>query len=499
LSQIEGVLAHPPRSIDDLGAGASATTHELVAGAFEDAVEYRRIFGDLSGQAVLLAVTPGHGWIRAFFAVLFAGAAAAPIPLGAPAAEVAHVASVVVPRFAIAESAFVGSLPEKLEVVAPRRAIGASDSHAIASQVAMLDCPAERAALILFTSGTTGKPKGAPLSHANLAAQVDALREAWGTRHDDVLLHALPMHHLHGIVVAFLHHFLTPTAIRMLPRFEATRVTEELGRATVWMGVPTFYQRLVDLADAMEPTKRRALESAARGLRLATSGSAALPAVLAERWRTLAGAIPLERYGMTEIGMALSNPLDSTARRRGFVGRPLPSVRVRIVDDAGRDSDGPGEVWVRGPSVFAGYIGRDPAEDRDGEWFKTGDVASRDPDGAIRLLGRKSSDILKTGGEKVSALEIEEVLREHPAVGEVAVVGVPDAEWGDRVVGFVVGIGDAPIDPDEIRAFAKSRLAPFKVPKQIRPIDALPRNAMGKVQKGRLVELLGTAENSRIR
>jgi malonyl-CoA/methylmalonyl-CoA synthetase len=223
---------------------------------------------------------------------------------------------------------------------------------------------------------------------------------------------------------------------------------------------------------------------------------AALPASLAERLRAIAGVVPLERYGMTEIGIALSNPLDPARRRPGRVGMPLPTVAARIVADDGADGDGPGELWVRGPSVFAGYLGREEesrASFRGEGWFATGDIAERDGEGSIRLLGRSSTDILKSGGEKISALEIEEALREHASVLDAAVVGVPDPVWGDRVVAFVVPREGAEASAAAIVAFMKTRVAPFKVPKEVRVVASLPRNAMGKVQKKELArELVGS-------
>jgi malonyl-CoA/methylmalonyl-CoA synthetase len=220
-----------------------------------------------------------------------------------------------------------------------------------------------------------------------------------------------------------------------------------------------------------------------------TSGSAALPVTVGDRWRALTGAYPLERFGMTEIGVGASNPLDPAGRRPGTVGPPLPTVETRIVDD---------ELWIAGPSVFAGYhdkpeATRDAFVVEDGRrWFKTGDTVARDDDGYLRILGRTSVDILKSGGYKLSALEIEEVLREHPAVADAAVVGLPDATWGERVVACVVPREGrhAECTEDGIRAFAKERLAPYKVPKQVVPMRELPRNALGKVLKPELVKKL---------
>jgi malonyl-CoA/methylmalonyl-CoA synthetase len=257
-----------------------------------------------------------------------------------------------------------------------------------------------------------------------------------------------------------------------------------------------MYQKRVESFDAANWTTQARWAAGARGLRLATSGSAALPVTLAARWRALTGEIPLERFGMTEIGVGMSNPLDPPARRAGSVGLPLPTVETRLVDEGGREVDGgPGELHVRGPSVFAGYWQRAEATTAAfsaGGWFKTGDVAERAPDGYVRLLGRTSVDILKSGGYKLSALEIEEALREHEAIAEVAVVGVPDETWGDRVVAVVVPAPGREADcaAEPLRAWAKERLASYKVPREVIVVASLPRNALGKVVKPELMKAI---------
>jgi malonyl-CoA/methylmalonyl-CoA synthetase len=257
------------------------------------------------------------------------------------------------------------------------------------------------------------------------------------------------------------------------------------------MAVPTIYARLLAAWDAASPDVRRRWSAGASGLRLMVSGSAALPVGVLARWRDATGHVLLERYGMTEIGMALSNPLDGE-RRPGFVGRPLPGVAARLVDEQGAEvAEGvPGEIEVRGDTVFVEYWRRPDATReafRDG-WFRTGDVAIREA-GSWRILGRQSVDIIKTGGYKVSALEIEDVLREHRSVRECAVVGVADEEWGERVAAVVVAAaGEAPT-LEELRAWAASRLARYKLPTRLRLADDLPRNAMGKVVKARVKEL----------
>jgi len=260
-----------------------------------------------------------------------------------------------------------------------------------------------------------------------------------------------------------------------------------------------MYQRLFEAFDAADAATQARWAAGAARLRLATSGSAALPVTLAARWARVAGAVPLERFGMTEIGVGTSNPLDPGGRRPGSVGFPLPTVETRIVDEAGEVlAEGPGELHVRGPSLFAGYWQRPDATLAalaEGGWFKTGDVAVRTPEGHVRLLGRTSVDILKSGGYKLSALEIEEALREHPAIAEVAVVGVPDEAWGDRVVAAVVPVPGRAGEcaPELLRAWAKERLAPYKVPRDVKVVASLPRNALGKVVKPELVKAL-TAE-----
>lgn len=427
------------------------------------------------GERVLLRGALDPTWALAFFGLALAGARVVPVARAATSAELAHVARDTGARFGVDVEAPSTPIGPGLAALDPAERAGAGDTF-VAEALARIT--AEDPLLVVYTSGTTGAPKGAILTHANLATHARVLHEAWAIDARDTLLHALPMHHVHGITVAFLTAFTAGASITYAAKFEPESVLDAMRSASVFMAVPTMWSRLVD---AIEAGDRDRLAAGLRALRLFTSGSAALPASLAARIRAIAGAIPLERYGMTEIGMALSNPLDPSGRKLGYVGKPLPTVEARIVDDAGAPTSRPGALQIRGPSVFAGYWGKDPGLDFVDGWFQTGDVAERDAAGDYRLLGRSSVDILKTGGEKVSAIEVEEALREHPSIADVAVVGVPDAEWGERVVAFVVRRGA--LDEDGVRAFAKTRVAPFKVPKEVRFVEALPRNAMGKVQK----------------
>jgi len=444
------------------------------------------------GDRVLIEAKRGLAWVAAFAACVRTGRVAVPLAEGTPPLEIAAMAERAGASTCLVAAA--GRIVLDLPVIAFDAAELLAEAASTRSKLGPIDETPRGSdlALCLFTSGTTGKPKAAMLTHDNLVAQTRSLAP-WRIGPSDMLLHALPLHHTHGIVVALLTTLLAGGSVHMLSRFEPLRVWDELEHATVWMGVPTMYVKLLEAFDSASDERRVAWSRSARKLRLATSGSAALPVSIAERWRVLHGAIPLERYGMTEIGMALSNPLEPAERRAGSVGRALPSVETRLVGDDGKDSQsGPAELWVRGPSVFAGYHGQEETtrESFTEGWFRTGDVAVIEA-GALRLLGRSSVDILKTGGEKVSALEIEEMLREHPAVAEVAVVGVPDATRGDRVVAFVAWRsneeGKESPSPDALRAWAKERLAPFKVPKDVVVVAALPRNTMGKVEKPKLI------------
>jgi malonyl-CoA/methylmalonyl-CoA synthetase len=437
----------------------------------------------LDGERVALLCTPGRDFVTAFFGVLMAGGCVVVLSTLHPPAETEYFCADSEAKTALASSALVDRIPSGLRVI-------------VVSDVRDADGPTplvarDAAALQLYTSGTTGKPKGAVLSHENLAVQQELLNAAWGVTSDDVLLHVLPLHHMHGLAIALLNVLGAGAAARMLPQFDAAAIWETMRDSTIFMAVPTMYAKLFAAFDAADDATRTRWTANAKQLRLATSGSAALPVTIGERWRAITGQYPLERYGMTEIGVGSTNPLDGE-RRPGTVGQPLPTVATRVVD---------GELWVGGPSVFSGYWKREKANaesfvvDGGERWFRTGDTIAIDADGYVKILGRTSVDILKSGGYKLSALEIEEALREHDAVAEVAVVGLPDETWGDRVIACVVPRAgrDAECAEEPLRAFAKSRLAPYKVPKEVVVMRELPRNAVGKVVKPELVKLLAAS------
>ncbi|HVO89696.1 MAG TPA: malonyl-CoA synthase [Casimicrobiaceae bacterium] len=342
-------------------------------------------------------------------------------------------------------------------------------------------------AAIVYTSGTTGRSKGAMLSHRNLASNALALVEAWGYTESDILLHALPIYHVHGLFVATHCTLLSGARMLWLPKFDAREVSTLLPHASVLMGVPTYYARLLH-----EPTFNR---DRCRGVRLFISGSAPLLPETFQAFRARTGHAILERYGMTETGMITTNPLDG-ARVAGTVGRPLPGVSVRVVDKEGGLCD-PGDiggVQVKGPNVFAGYwrMPDKTAEDftRDG-FFKTGDVgewvASGEGRGYLRLVGR-AKDMIITGGLNVYPCEIEERINEIEGVVESAVIGVPHEDYGEAVTAVVVLEPGHDVIEQHILSSLRREIASFKIPKRVFFVHELPRNAMGKVQKNILRE-----------
>jgi malonyl-CoA/methylmalonyl-CoA synthetase len=459
----------------------------------------------LSGRRVVLLASPGAAWVEAFFGIILGGGVAVPVSPLYPPAELAWLADdadadTLILSDDMIERAALMSAGRRVIRVDDLTASEGSNQRDPREDSVIEALDEDDAALLLYTSGTTGKPKGAVITHGNVATQAALVGEAWGVRAGDTLLHALPLHHLHGLGISLMTALLGGAKAKMLPRFDARRVWGEIagapsGSCSVWMAVPTMYAKLFEFFDAADDAARERYARGAAALRLATSGSAALPVTLGARWRELTGSIPLERFGMTEIGVGLTNPLDPAGRRPGYVGLPLRSVEIRLVDEAGNDSPrGPAELWVRGPSVFPRYWRRDDATAAafSNGWFRTGDVAERAEDGYVRLLGRTSVDILKSGGYKLSALEIEEALRENGAIAEVAVVGVPDETWGERVIAVIVPRKGraSECSSEAVRAKAKDLLAPYKIPREIICAEALPRNALGKVVKPELVRAI---------
>jgi malonyl-CoA/methylmalonyl-CoA synthetase len=453
------------------------------------------------GDRVACLLGNGPELVLLHLALLRLGAVLVPINLAYRRREVGHILKDAAPRLLVAEPAPRALLEEEvpaaerasLEAVLDAEELLRWSADGLAA--AALPAPAGTAgdddlALLLYTSGTTGTSKGAMISHNNVLATVTGLLAAWDWRAADVLLLALPLFHVHGLIVGLDCALAAGATVELRRRFDAAAVAAELagGAVTVFFGVPTLYVRLVE---ELRRRGRRESAEAARfaAVRLFCSGSAPLPPETFAAFREATGHSILERYGMTETGMLLSNPYCGP-RRPGEVGTPLPGVSVRLVDEAGRDlpPGSPGELLARGANVFAGYwqapektaasFVHDAAGRR---WFRTGDLARQDPPtGTFTLLGRRH-ELIISGGFNVYPREIEETLLCFPGVREAAVVGRPHPEWGEVPVAFLVA--DGPLDPPAVLAFCKGQLAGFKVPHELRFLDALPRNALGKLQK----------------
>lgn len=345
----------------------------------------------------------------------------------------------------------------------------------------------DRRAMILYTSGTTNLPKGVVTTHQNIQFQIKTLVDAWEWEQTDHILNILPLHHVHGIINVLSCALWSGACCEFLPKFDEAKVWEKLsgGQLTLFMAVPTIYFKLIAFWDAASKGERERLSSGVKALRLMVSGSAALPVPVLEKWKIISTHTLLERYGMTEIGMALSNSY-RTERRPGHVGLPLPGVQIRLVDANGKDikaTGESGEIQIKGPNVFKEYW-RKPKATADAYmdgWFRSGDVAIFN-DGMFKILGRDSVDIIKSGGYKISALEIEDVLRRHPKIKECAVVGVPNKEWGEIVAASLIS-DEFDLDFKAIQQWLKEFLPAYKIPRKFIIQTELPRNTLGKVTK----------------
>ncbi|SHN13179.1 acyl-CoA synthetase [Streptomyces yunnanensis] len=420
-------------------------------------------------------------------AALLAGVAAVPVNPKIGERELTHIVTDSAPALVVAEPGTV--LPGPLATL-PRLDVEITEPAAEPAPHALpLEPGDESPALIVYTSGTTGPPKGVVLPRRALAHTLDALADTWQWTAEDVLVHALPLFHVHGLILGILGPLRRGGSVHHLGRFSPEGVTRELSaEGTMLFGVPTMYHRL-----ALEAGENPALAKALGRARLLVSGSAALPLTDHERLTAATGRRVIERYGMTETLMNTSVRADGPDAT-GTVGVPLPGVYVRLVDDAGQaietsDGETVGEIQVRGPNLFSEYLNRPDATAAafDGGWFRTGDMAVRDASGNYRIVGRKATDLIKSGGYKIGAGEIENALLAHPGVAEAAVTGEPDEDLGERIVAWIVPATSP--DPDslpsaqELADHVAQQLAPHKRPRVVHFLEALPRNDMGKILK----------------
>ena len=439
---------------------------------------------DLDGARVAFMVDPGFDYVKVQWGIWQAGAVAVPLCITHPLPSLQYVLEdtgatilVISPQYhdLLAAHALehsiqlivVDRLPETAVVVLPQL-----DSH--------------RNAMILYTSGTTNKPKGVVTTHANIAAQINSITSAWQYAPTDHALCVLPLHHVHGIINVVSATLSSGGTVEFVASFSVEDIFSRFlkGNINVFMAVPTIYFKLIAGFELLDVEAKQQLKNAMKKFRLMVCGSAALPVSVMQQWEQVSGHVLLERYGMTEIGMGISNPYIGF-RKPGAIGTPLPGVSVRLVDENMQPviNGEAGEIQIKGKNVFKEYWNKPDATAKEftsGGWFKTGDVAVVE-EGYYRILGRSSVDIIKSGGYKLSALEIEEVLRSHDLVDDCAVVGIADEEWGELVVAAVVA--KAGLDEHQLNQWMRAQMPAYKTPRKYLMVKELPRNAMGKVVK----------------
>lgn len=445
---------------------------------------------DLKEARIPFLVPPSFEYTAVQWGIWAAGGIAVPLCVLHPLPSIQYVLEDTQAEIVIAQGAFYDFLKPLEKDIGVT--IIALETVLTKKAVPLPKIDASRRAMILYTSGTTSKPKGVVTTHANIEAQITTLVKAWQWQKADYILNILPLHHVHGIINVLSCALWSGGCCEFLPKFEAKRVWSIMasGRLTLFMAVPTIYYKLISHWEQLSPETQTAYSQAASKLRLMVSGSAALPVPVLEKWKTITGQTLLERYGMTEIGMGLSNSYRGE-RRPGHVGLPLPGVHMRLVDanDQPVGENVPGEFQFKGPSVFKEYWQKPEATTKaftqDG-WFITGDIGLLN-NGLYKILGRDSVDIIKSGGYKISALEIEDVLRKHDWVDDCAVVGLPDEEWGEIVSACIVTDSEE-IDFEEIATWLKTVLPAYKIPRKFMRSSGLPRNVLGKVTKNELKE-----------
>ncbi len=446
---------------------------------------------NLMGARVAFMVDPGFDYVAIQWAIWQAGGVAVPLCISYPLPSLRYVLEDTGAAIVIATPSYEEVLKPLIEEKTFRFVSNEELDKAQAAELPEIS--RDQNAMILYTSGTTSLPKGVVTTHKNLEAQISTLVSFWEWSAKDHTLCILPLHHVHGIVNVISCALWSGATVEFMEKFSPAAVFDVFmkNELNVFMAVPTIYYKLITYWEQQNEETKVEIFKNLSAFRLMVSGSAALPVSVMEKWKTISGHTLLERYGMTEIGMGVSNPYNGE-RKAGYIGQPLPGVSVILVDEDYKEVETgqPGEILIKGDNVFKEYWGKPEATQKaftpDG-WFKTGDVAVYE-EGYLKILGRDSIDIIKSGGYKISALEIEEVLRKHPEIKDCAVIGVPNEEWGELVAAAVV-LNNQNFNTDELNDWIRDLMPAYKTPRKYLSIEDLPRNAMGKVTKNDLKTL----------
>jgi malonyl-CoA/methylmalonyl-CoA synthetase len=450
---------------------------------------------DLNEKRVAFLVEPGFKYVMTLWGIWLAGGVAVPLCTSHPFDSLKYTIDDSQAEIIVVSPEYENILKEYAQKIGKRFIVLSENiSHL---KLNLPEIEANRRAMILYTSGTTNLPKGVVTTHANIYEQVSALVKSWEYSPEDSILCILPLHHVHGIINVVSCTLFAGGTVEFQPNFSSAAVFNWMKNIAqnklqgVFMAVPTIYFKLLAFFETLSIDHQNELIACMKTFRLMVSGSAALPVSVMEKWEKISGHRLLERYGMTEIAMAISNPYRGE-RRAGHIGQALPGVTVRLVDENNTEttSNEPGEIQIKGKNVFLEYWGKKQATidtfTTDG-WFKTGDIAILE-NGFYKILGRNSVDIIKSGGYKISALEIEEILRTHTEIIDCSVVGIDNEEWGEIVVAAILTDSNN-LNINDLNNWIREKLPAYKVPRQYKIIDELPKNAMGKVTKNDLKKL----------
>lgn len=444
---------------------------------------------DLREERIAFLIPASPEYVTVMHGIWRAGGIAIPLNTASAEAELEHCLTSTSVKRLVAVTPFlerIRPLCDKLAIVVSSVAELLTDNLK-----PMPDLSDDRRALIIFTSGTTSLPKGVVTTHKNIKAQITTLLDAWAWSENDTIPLFLPLHHVHGIINVLSCALWVGATVYLMQKLDIEKLCAEAveGTYNLFMAVPTIYVKLIDHLESLDAAEAQPIKAAFGAMRLNVSGSAACPVAIFETWQQLTGQVLLERYGMTEIGMALSNPYEGE-RRAGYVGQPFPGVTVQLFNEDHQpvtEASEAGEIRIKSDTVFLEYWDNPKATTdsfRDG-WFCTGDIAVIE-EGYFRIMGRSSIDIIKSGGYKLSALEIEGKLLAHPAIAEIAVLGVEDRTWGESVAAVAVLREGQTLDIDALKIWCEGKLSSYKLPKQLLIVEELPRNAMGKIVKPKL-------------